>query len=500
MSSSLELLRATCNDDDDENLDLGWPEGFREDVEPPPPQPGHPEYTHFVLYNERMFPNEERDNTVLARVLAENPYVPWVLYPVRAGNLSIEEDLCTRTKQFRDNGYVTELDSLRFAKYRPARLLPHTRAAWRGFAGAAFMADAMLDAFYACPDLFGNEIFRNAQDTAIAPLVGKRDENDNAIGTNVLASDGGLLVAPREIAPNRVYYPALGYTFGAACERGRTQRFGPWMGHRPNEICARMEMEIRAWSDHLGPNFSMDGLVLWIAQTLGWLRLQATEWELRESRHYVMSATHWSPGEIKKEVAVAELERILKMDHNDPARPNLRRIPDSALRDVSSILAGGIGLSDEEAAHNEDVARLYWSRNVLGGIADWVSHLRRFGRETLEPLLVDRIHELMTGEGHDLDGEHFVKGGIRAAAHAVRSEFPDHVWNEIVRIAREFPNGTEEIQVRYRWNDNPIAPATVERQGGEIAIFGPLLPLNAQSQRKWAERAEIFRNRGSLTI
>jgi hypothetical protein len=521
----LEALRAASKnsnaDDDSDFYDPRPPVDFDE---PKPPQPGDREYSHFVLYDEARFPTDgDRERLLaLARACpredliagaeAEPADLPWILVPARAEGLSIEEQLCTKTSRFQDQGYILEINRLRLGRRRPPRLNP-SRAAWNAFFANVVMADAILTACRELPPhRRGNFIFRNAQDDVLVPIIGKRNKDDFERGTTILAEHRGLLAAPRTFDAERVAYPADAHTFAAALKNGRCKALPVWSINGRYEIIERMKIEIAAWAAALGHEFSMDGLVLRAAQVVGLLRIQATDWALREKNGYVMSGTQWTDHrarapQTKERYAEKEHESImdgLQPPGNEPqgnfVMPTIKRPPDSAVRDVLSILAGGIGLADEAASRDEFIAQMNWSRSALGGLADWVSRLRRFHRESLTRPIADLIREMMTGEGYDLDDLHVVGSDIWSAAGLIRSQFPDQVWNTMIEYAEHHLENAPWIDVRYRWNDNPVEPPTIEPQDEALVISGPLLTMNAQAQRQWAQHAELFRQQGALTV
>jgi hypothetical protein len=522
---SLEALRAASkNSNADDDSDFNDPRPPVDFDEPKPLQPGDREYSHFILYDETRFPTEADRERLLA-IVRERPRkglvasvhsepadLPWILVPATVDDLSVEEQLCTKTKQFREEGYILELDRLRFGRRRPS-YLRRSRVAWNAFNANVVIADAILTACHELPPhRRGNYIFRNAQDNVLVPIIGKRNKDDFERGTTILAEHRGLLAAPRTFDAERVAYPADAHTFAAALKDGRCKAFPVWSINGRYEIIERMKIEIDAWAFALGPDFSMDGLVLYTAQTLALLRIQATEWGLRERLGYVLSGTHWAAyngnaQQTKNEFAHGEivgtrleLKPILREDKRNFVMPNIRRPPDSARLDVLSILAGGVSLDDEQASRDEFIAKMNWSRSALGGLANWVSRLRRFGQERLTRPVAELIHEMMTGESYDLDELQVVGGDIWSAARLIRCQFPDRVWNEIIANAENRLENAPWIDVRYRWNDNPVEPPTIEHQDEALVISGPLLTMNAQAQRQWAQHAELFRQQGALTV
>jgi hypothetical protein len=522
---SLEALRtASKNSNADDDGDFYDPRPPVDFDEPRPLQPGDREYSHFILYDQTRF-RTEADRERLLAIVRERPRkglvanvpsepadLPWILVPATVDDLSVEEQLCTKTKQFREGGYILELDRLRFGRRRPS-YLKRSRAAWNAFNANVVIADAI---FTACRELRphrrGNIIFRNAQDRVLVPIIGRRNKHDFERGTTILAEHRGLLTAPRTFDAERVAYPADAHTFAAALKDGRCKAFPVWSINGRDEIIERMKIEIDVWAFALGPDFSMDGLVLYIAQTLALLRIQATEWGLRERLGYALSGTHWvahnrNAQKTKNEFARGEivgtrleLKPILRKDKRNFVMPDIRRPPDSTRLDVLSILAGGVGLDDEQASRNDFIAQMNWSRSALGGLADWVSRLRRFHRESLTRPIADLIREMMTGEGYDLDDLHVIGSDIWSAAGLIRSQFPDQVWNKMIENAEHQFENTQSIDVSYCWNDDPIEPESIERHGDGLVISGPLLTVNGQSQGRWAQRAELFRQQGSLII
>jgi hypothetical protein len=65
--------------------------------------------------------------------------------------------------------------------------------------------------------------------------------------------------------------------------------------------------------------------------------------------------------------------------------------------------------------------------------------------------------------------------------------------------------GEADVDVRYVWNDEPtqqamIAPKKKGDSDATIVIAGPLLDLSAPRRAWWRQRAEQFRETGSLTV
>jgi hypothetical protein len=88
----------------------------------------------------------------------------------------------------------------------------------------------------------------------------------------------------------------------------------------------------------------------------------------------------------------------------------------------------------------------------------------------------------------------------RSALALVKSQFPDAIWTEMLDIAVDLLNHADAIDVRYRWNDNPIDPVRVERAGNSIVVVGPLLNLTVPKHDFWTGCAARFRERGALII
>ncbi|MBI2715687.1 MAG: hypothetical protein HYX37_14735 [Rhizobiales bacterium] len=492
-------LRTSCNQDDD--VDSLGPDDFPE--EPPKPRPGDPEYIHSVFYDEARFATEADRNALLQTVRDRfPPGLEWVPSPATVSSLPTEMRFygANHTKQFRQNGFVAELERPRFNSGRSHARSALSQKAWDGFCANAVMAEALADACLKVPQQRrGNVMFPDVYRDVLTPILGKADKLDDTPGTKLLAYHQRLLVAPRTFTVACTAYLADPVTCRSAVTLGRSV-LPSWTSDERRAIRRRMEHEIETWSNELGADFSSDGLVLWTAQALGVLRLQATEWRFRERLRYIISGEPEFANDERADPTKDDYVREEIRTIRDELEPRddafvIRRPSCTTWYDIKSLLVGGIGLKHETS---HDIEPYYdpveYSACCLRWLASWVSELRRFHSARLTGSLANLLQEIVTEQFDDISEYD------RDVARLIRAEFPVAVWNEILAAARQCPERTEWIEVRYAWNENPVAAPVVERDGDAIVILGPLLTTNAQSQSWWAQRAELFRERRSLTM
>ncbi len=475
--------------------------------EAPPLQPWDADYTHCVFFNPDRFPTDAERDELLARVRRQFPgYLRWCLDPVSAATLHGRMNIYSayHTRLFQQNGYVAEIERPRFESGPPARSI-RSQGAWDAFLVNAVVAEAIIDACGELPaERQRNRVFRNAFTDALTPICGLMDQTDQTRGRNVLCDLGGLLVAPRTFDRKRIMFPADPVTCQWALKAGRTQ-FAKFYAPTRRAIRRRADLEIKAWSDFLGDEFSIDGLILWSTQNLALLRLQATEWKFRERPGYVKSGTALFAGHpdargTKVDYANEQLQHIendLWADGNYRA-PALKRPAASILDDVRSILAGGIGLEDETIWRDDLTLCHAYSPQLLETVAAWISELKRMQHTPLTEFMALLVQEIVTGELDHLNG--LTDNDGLSALRLVRRQFPDAIWREMLNIAMNAPDHINALEVRYRWNDNPTDSIALERDGDAIVIVGPMIDLRTNDHALWGRRAEIFRERGTLTI
>lgn len=500
MSSLAALKRHQVEEDDYDCLE---PDYLPEPLGPPMPRPGSPGYTHFVFYDEGRFQTEADRNGLLQSVRDRfAPELEWVLSPATAYSLptAMRFYAANHTKHFRQHGFVAELEPPRFNSGPTHTRSELAQASWDALCTNAVLAEALVDSCLKLPQRQrGNLVFGNIQHDALSYVLGRTDEDDETHGQDLLAYYQGLLVAPRKFNFACTAYPADPITIGSAVTLGR-KVLAKWTSDDRRAIRRRMDREIRAWSDRLGPGFSADGLVLQAAQTLGVLRLEATELRFRERLRYIISgepefADDERGASSKSEYVRQEVEKI--WDGLNPRTDAfvIRRPYSNAWLNTKSALAGGIGLSDE-VSHDElpSYDRLGCSDGCLQEIAGWVGRLKRFHTARLTGSLATLLEEIVTDEFRDIDPDH------RGVARAIKGQLPIAVWNRILEEARQHEDDGELMEVRYIWNDNPLDIPTVEIDGDVVVIYGPLLTTSVRSQQWWAEKAELFRERRTLTV
>jgi hypothetical protein len=503
-----ELTENLPNDFEDGSSEPDGYEVLQSAVEPPEPQLGEPNYVHSIFYDAARFPTESHQHAVLETVRNRFPDLDWVMSPSTVPRLHMDMPLFAEShaRQFENDGFVAELERPR-PKSGPRQRLQRGQQAWDAFLANVVIADAIA---YVCrkrPAVRrGNVIFPRPMNSAFIPMLGKSTKADKAIGTSILVADGEFLTAARTFSRNGIGYPAQPVTYNSALKDGRAA-FGAWTSDTRRAVRRRVELELQAWADHLGDQFSADGLILWAAQTLGLLRIQATEWKFRERVDYVLSgapaflrnglahATRQEYSDDQMQEMTAEIEATLNAAQFAPA---LRRPADSALSDVVSILAGGIGLSDEQVDTDQSVARAHSARHGLGAVAEWVGRLRRFHHAMLTPDLAALLREAVTGEAFDLRELEW-SGDDWSGPDLIRSQFPDATWMELLGYAEDCFEESESIEVRYAWNANPVDPPTVTRDGRVVIVTGPFLAIDLRVTGQWARKAERFRERRALT-
>lgn len=502
----LRAIAATFDNDETDN-EYDGPDIPAHLDEPPPLQPWDADYTHCVFFDPDRFPTDAERDELLARVRRQFPeHLRWCLDPVSAAALHGRMNIYSayHTRVFQQNGYVAEIEPPRFESGPPARSI-RSQEAWDAFVVNAVIMEAIIDACRKLPpERQRNLVFRNALRDALTPICGLMDNADQTRGRNVLCDLGGLLVAPRSFDRKQTVFPADPVTWKWALKAGRT-RFASFHAPTRRAIRRRADLEIRAWSELLEDDFNIDGLILWSTQNLALLRLQATEWKFRERPGYVKSGTalfagHPDARATKRDYSTEHLQHIqndLWVGGNYLA-PAVTRPFTSVLDDIRSILAGGIGLEDETIWRDDLTLRQSYSSGSLEAVAGWVSKLKRMHHATLTESMAILIQEVVTDELDHL-AELTDKDG-QSALRLVRSQFPDAIWREILSIAINAPDHINAFEIRYRWNDNPTDPIALERDGDAIVIVGPMIDLRTHDHALWGRRAEIFRDRGSLTI
>lgn len=492
---------------------------------PRTPAPRDANYVHSVFYDPQRF--ETFPDQFLQQVREEFPDQPlWQAEPVHVGSLHGRMVAYSRshTDKFLQFGYVAELETPVFRSGPSLPRSPRSLEAWEAFRVNASFAEAIADALRRCRADYGlNWIFRDPHAHALAPIIGKVDDNfrrerneddrDDAPagrrapepGTTILCRHGTLLVGPRAILRERrigrppvIAYPADPVTLKTASKDGRA-RYSNWTTDTRRQILDRVEQEIRAWCD---VGFNPETFLLWSLQTVGILRVQATDWKGRERRNYVQG-----DAQAKRDDDQAEFRLRLEdsgFRPNNPCPIEMRRAPVTARADVISMLAGGIGLEDEAIWRDNEVLRANLARQDIGSLAGWIGRLKRFHRETLTPCLARLIEEIVTDTPETLH-ELEMTGDDWSAPRLIRAQFPDDVWQRLVDAALYSERGEIDVEVSYNWNDDPLQQAAIlpnEGDGvdGRVIIIGPLLDLNAPRRDWWREQLEQFRQTGSLTI
>lgn len=489
------------------------------------PGPRDADYVHSVFYDAQRF--ETFPDGLLQEVREEFPDQPlWQAEPVHAASLHGRMAAYSRshTDKFLQLGYVAELETPVFRSGPSLPRSPRSKQAWDAFSVNASFAEAIADALRECRAEYGlGWIFRDPHAQALAPIIGKVDDNfrrerdeDNRRdahagrklaepGTTILCSKGPLLVAPRAILRERriglppvIAYPADPVALKTASKDGRAL-YSSWTSDTRRQILDRVEQEIRAWCD---AGFNPETFLLWALQTVAILRVQATDWKGRERRNYVQG-----DAQAKREDDQAEFR--LRLEDSD-FRPNdtcpieMRRAPVTARADVISMLAGGIGLEDEEIWRDNEVLRANLARQDIGSLAAWIGRLKRLHRETLTPGLARLIEEILTDTPNTLH-ELEMTGDDWSAPRLIRSQFPDEVWRSLVDATLFGERGEIDVEVSHVWNDHPLQHAAILPIEGNdnderVAIAGPLLDLSASRRAWWREALEQFRNAGSLTV
>jgi hypothetical protein len=510
---TLRITAATLNSDEAENQYDG-PDIPAHLDEASPLQPWDADYTHCVFFDPDRFPTDAQRDELLEGVRRRFPaHLRWRPDPVSVETLHGRMHIyCAyHARHFEEHGYVPEIEPPQFGKGHQARSIRSERA-WHAFLVYAVIAEAIIDACRKLPaDRRQNLVFVDATADALIPICGAANEADGRLGgRNVLCRVEGLLVAPRTFNQERTLFPALSVTRRSAITPGAAHLASFYSppgraDRRRDTIRRRADLEVRAWSDFLAERFSPDGLVLWYTQNLALLRIQATDWAFRERPPYVKSGTQQFAGDpdaraTKKDFAAEEFEQMVNdlRVPRDFVAPKILRPFLSVRDDVRSILAGGIGLEDEAIWQDDDALRHAYSPQLLEIVAAWISELRRMRPVTLTGPIASLIQEIVTGELDDLN--ELTDNDGQAALLLVRRQFPNAIWRQILDIAINAPDHINALEVRYRWNDNPTDPIVLERDGDAIVIVGPMIDLRAHNHAFWTRRAEMFRDRGSLTI
>jgi hypothetical protein len=485
-------------------------------------------YVPSVFYDQERF-SSEADLERLRRALGLKfpKQKDWVFEPARAASLDGRMKLVSvsHTNHFLQYGYVAEIMLPAFKSGpAPARSI-RSQQAWDAFLVNTVIAEAIVNACGELPEFRQRMIFKNPERGVLAPIVGKRFENDEPRGTTVLYHQKGMLFAPRGIltkplakGEQRTAYPADPVTTNTASTSGRAA-LELWTSDSRLRIRQRVKKEILAWSRLAeGPDV-IDAHLMCIAQTLGVLRVQATEWKSRERRSYVLSeastlASAQTNLRMKEDDVQEEFRKImsdLKDGLNSFVAPTINRPPISARGDVISRLAGGIGLEDEAIWRDDQLHRDSLARYELGYLAQWVGELKRFHRATLNESLARLIDEIVSGVPdtlHELE----LTDDDWSGPWLIRAQFPVAIW-EAMLDAIKGPNSAGKVEVRYLWNKNPVEPMRIlqkdddEYRDDELAtleddtvvIAGPLLDLSAQRRAWWKDQAELFRPTHSLT-
>lgn len=503
---SFETLRtaaATSNNDGNDNRYDG-PDIPAHLDEPPPLQPGDADYTHSVLFDPNRLPIDAQRDELLERIRDQFPDLKWCLDPVSVKTLNGRMHIYSayHTRIFQENGYVAEIEPPRF--WPPKRSV-RCKQAWDAFFVHAEILDAIIRSCCTLPAARRrNLVFHDGFLNVLTPICGLIADGDQTRGTNVLCEVEGLLVAPRTFDRPRIAYPADPFVFNTASKNAQAEMESFYAPTRL-AIRRRTDKEVAAWSNFIGDRFNIDGLILSYAQVLALLRVQATEWSYREERGYVASGTAIFQDERNAQAtkSIHSVEYLhghqinLRLAGNRIA-PDVRRPTANLADDVTSILAGGIGLENEAIWRDDQVLRESFSPQLLELVAAWISELKRMQRATLTEFVARLIQEIVTGELDYLD--ELADDDDLSALQLVRSQLPEAIWREMLDIAINAPDHINAIEVHYRWNENPTDPIAIERDGDSIVIVGPLIDLRAHNHPVWAQRAELFRERGNLTI
>jgi hypothetical protein len=480
-----------------------------------PLQPRDAEYPHSVFFNPDRFPTDAERDELLERVRRQFPeHLRWSLEPVSALTLHGRMHIYSayHTWLFQQNGYVAEIEPPRFKSGPRAPRSLRSQQAWDAFYANCTIAEAVIDAWLTLPPArFENTIFRDPLVDAIAPIIGRFD--DNAPDASVLYSYHNLLVAPRGLRSSRragggpwIAYHAEPVTVNMAFMNGR-KVLNAWTSDDRRSIRRRINKEIQAWYEHPGEPFRIDAIILWIAQTLGVLRVQATEWKLRERPSYVRSGTREFEGDEHAFPTKADFVREEFRSLTDGLRrgvvnfcaPTIKRPPVTARADVISLLAGGIGLEDEAIWRDEHVCRDNMARQELGYLASWIGELKRFHRATLTAHVARLMEEVISDVPAGLQ-ELSMTYDDWSGPRLIRAQFPMVVWRQMLDFAAEALQDRDRVELQYRWNENPTDPVAVLRENDSIVIIGPLLDLSAERRAAWVDRADVLRATRSLSV
>ncbi|TYO64270.1 hypothetical protein FXV83_23155 [Bradyrhizobium hipponense] len=480
-----------------------------------PPRPWDAEYTHSVFFNPDRFPTDAERDELLERVRRQFPEnLRWCLEPVSALTLHGRMHIYSahHTTLFEQNGYVAEIEPPRFKSGPRATRSLRSQQAWDAFYANCTIAEAVVDAWLRLPaGLRARTVFEDLRVDAVAPMVGRLDDNAPTKGASVLYNYHGMLVAPRGLLASRreggepwIAYPAEPVTLRTAFANGR-RVLNAWTSDDRRSIRQRIYKEIRAWSELQRGQFRIDAIVLWIAQTLGILRVQATEWKLREKPSYVRSGTREFEGDEHAFPTKADFVREEFRSLTDGLRgelpnfraPIIKRPPVTARADVISLLAGGIGLEDEAIWRDDRIHRDNLARQELGYLASWIGELKRFHRATLTAGVARLMEEVVSEEPASLQELDMTNDDL-SGPRLIKAQFPVAVWRQTLDFAAEALQHSDGIEIQYRWNDNPTDPVAVLRDNDTIVIVGPLLDLSAERRAGWATRADRFQETRSL--
>ncbi|MGY4329437.1 hypothetical protein ACVWWG_003854 [Bradyrhizobium sp. LB7.2] len=482
-----------------------------------PPQPWDDGYTHAVFFDPDRFPTDAERDELLERVRRQFPEnLRWSLEPVSALTLHGRMHIYSayHTSHFQQNGYIAEIEPARFKSGPRARRSLRSQQAWDAFYANCTIAEAVTDAWQKLPAVLReNAVFEYPLVDAVAPIIGRFDDNDQAPGASVLYNYHGMLVAPRRLLAGRreggepwIAYPAEPVTVKTAFANGR-RVLNAWTSDDRRRIRQRVYKEIRAWSELQGDRFRIDAILLWIVQTLAILRVQATEWKLRENPSYVRSGTREFEGDEHAFPSKAEFLREEFRSLTDGLRgelpnfcaPTIKRPPVTARADVISLLAGGIGLEDEAIWRDDRIQRDNLARQELGYVASWIGELKRFHRATLTAGIAQLIEQVVNDEGVSL--QELEMADDRSGPCLIKAQFPVAVWRQMLDLAIETLQNSDRVEIQYRWNDIPTDPIVVLRDDDVIIIVGPLLDLSAERRAGWAARAdELFEKTRSLLV
>lgn len=483
------------------------------------PQPWDAEYTHAVFFDPNRFPTDADRDELVERVRRKFPkHLRWSAEPASAATLHGRMHIYSayHTKLFQQDGYIAEIEPPRFKSGPRAQRSLRSQEAWDAFYANCTIAEAVVDAWRKLPaGPRANTVFEDPLADAIAPMVGRLDDNDQARGASVLYNYHGMLVAPRGLLSSRregaepwIAYPAEPVTVKTASTNGRSRKvLNAWTSDDRRSIRQRIHKEIRAWSKLQGDQFRIDAIVLSIAQTLGILRVQATEWKLREKPSYVRSGTREFESDEHAFPTKADFVREEFRSLTDGLReglanfcaPTIKRPPVTARADVVSLLAGGIGLEDEAIWRDDQVCRNNMARQELGYLASWIERLKRFHRATLTAGVARLMEEIVSEEPASLQ-ELEMTYDDWSGPRLIKAQFPVEVWRRMLDFAAEALQDSDEIEIQYRWNDNPTDPVAVLRDNNTIVIVGPLLDLSAERRAGWATRADRFQETRSLRV